>query len=381
MIVHAVASLDDAEGGVPRSTLALACHLDGILPDVAVLRVEAGGDGRGLAAAGDARGVRIHSARGGRYRVHDAARGLDALAKRFPIDLVHDHGIWLPMHHGIAAWCRSTGVPRMVSVRGMLNPWARDHHAARKRLAWLAFQRADLATADVLYATSDAELSAIRAAGMRQPVVLLPNGIEPPPEMPPVPVPAGGRRTALFLSRLHPSKGIDLLLRAWRDAAPPDWRLLIAGAGTAAFERSIAAAILTLGLHDTVALCGPADDAAKWSLYAQAELFLLPTRSENFGIVVAEALAAGVPVITTHAAPWDWLPARQAGWWVPVESASLAAAIREATALGPSELRAMGERGRAEARARFDWSAIAAQFAAAYDWIMGRGPAPACLHL
>ena len=86
-------------------------------------------------------------------------------------------------------------------------------------------------------------------------------------------------------------------------------------------------------------------------------------------------------MITTHAAPWDWLPARQAGWWVPVESASLAAAIREATALGPSELRAMGERGRAEARARFDWNAIAAQFAAAYDWIMGRGPAPACPHL
>jgi glycosyltransferase involved in cell wall biosynthesis len=157
--------------------------------------------------------------------------------------------------------------------------------------------------------------------------------------------------------------------------------LLIAGAGAAAFVRSIESTIANLGLRDTVVLCGPADDATKWRLYAQAELFLLPTRSENFGLVVAEALAAGVPVITTHAAPWDWLPARQAGWWVPVDAASLAGAIRAATALSSAELRAMGRRGRAEAIARFDWSAIAAQFAAAYDWILGRGSAPACLHL
>ena len=379
MILHTVASLNEAEGGVPRSTLALARHLAGRQLDVALVQIEADGGGRQAAWVETWNSLRVHTAHGSRYGLHDPGRLLDALHGGSRIDLVHDHGIWLPMHHGIAAWCRQTGVPRMVSVRGMLNPWARGHHAARKRLAWLAFQRGDLTTADVLHATSAAELSAIRAAGMRQPVVLLPNGIEPPAEMPPPP--SDGLRTALFLSRLHPSKGIDLLLQAWRDAAPPGWRLLIAGAGAAAFVRSIESTIANLGLRDTVVLCGPADDATKWRLYAQAELFLLPTRSENFGLVVAEALAAGVPVITTHAAPWDWLPARQAGWWVPVDAASLAGAIRAATALRPAELRAMGQRGRAEAIARFDWSALAAEFAAAYDWILGRGPVPACLHL
>jgi glycosyltransferase involved in cell wall biosynthesis len=379
MILHTVASLNEAEGGVPRSMLALARHLAGRRVGVAVFQIEADGGGRQAAWVETCSSSRVHTAHGSRYGLHDACRLLDALHAESRIDLVHDHGIWLPMHHGIAAWCRRTGVPRMVSVRGMLNPWARGHHAGRKRLAWLAFQRGDLATADALHATSAAELSAIRAAGTRQPVVLLPNGIEPPAEMPPPS--SAGPRTALFLSRLHPSKGIDLLLKAWRDAAPPGWRLVIAGAGAAAFVRSIESAIAALGLRDFVALCGPADNAAKWRLYAQAELFLLPTRSENFGLVVAEALAAGVPVITTHAAPWDWLPARQAGWWVPVDAASLAGAIRAATALSPAELRVMGRRGRAEAIARFDWSAIAAQFAAAYDWILGSGPAPACLHL
>jgi glycosyltransferase involved in cell wall biosynthesis len=379
MILHTVASLNESEGGVPRSTLALARHLSERRVCVAVVQVEADGGGQQAAWAEPWHGLRVHTGLGSRYKLHDAGRLLNALYGGSRIDLVHDHGIWLPMHHGIAAWCQQNGVPRIVSVRGMLNPWAVGHHAARKRFAWHAFQRRDLATADVLHATSDAELSAIRSAGMRQPVVLLPNGIEPPAEMPPPP--SAGLRTALFLSRLHPSKGVDLLLQAWRDAAPRGWRLLIAGAGAADFVRSIDDAIVALGLRDTVALCGPADDASKWGLYAQAELFLLPTRSENFGLVVAEALASGVPVITTHAAPWDWLPARHAGWWVPVDSSSLAGAIRTATALSPGELRGMGRRGRAEALARFDWPAIAAQFSAAYDWILGRCPAPACLHL
>jgi glycosyltransferase involved in cell wall biosynthesis len=379
MILHTVASLNESEGGVPRSTLALARHLSEGRLSVAVVQVEDNGGGQQAAWAEPRHGLRVHTGLGSRYKLHDAGRLLNALYGGSRIDLVHDHGIWLPMHHGIAAWCRQTGVPRMVSVRGMLNPWAVGHHAARKRFAWLAFQRRDLATADVLHATSDAELSAIRAAGMRQPVVLLPNGIEPPAEVT-APLSAGPR-TALFLSRLHPSKGIDLLLQAWRDAAPRGWRLLIAGAGAAAFVRSIERAIAALGLRDTVSLCGPADDAAKWRLYAQAELFLLPTRSENFGLVVAEALAAGVPVITTHAAPWEWLPAKQAGWWVPADAASLASGIRAATALSSAELRAMGRRGRGEALDRFDWPAIAAQFLATYDWILGRGPAPPCLHL
>lgn len=376
--MHAIASLDAAEGGVPRSTMALARHLARRTANIAVLQVEAEGCHSSCVSAEKAPAVRILTAHGSRYAVHDASRRLAAVHAVSRIDLVHDHGIWLPMHHGIAKWCQRTGVPRIVSVRGMLNPWARRHHAARKRVAWLAFQRGDLSAADVLHATSHSELSAIRAAGMRQPVVLLPNGIESPPEIPPRPT--DGLRTALFLSRLHPSKGIDLLLQAWRDARPRGWRLLIAGAGSAGFERSIHDAIAELGLRETVWLIGPADDAAKWHLYAQADLFLLPTRSENFGLVVAEALVAGVPVITTHAAPWDWLPARQAGWWVATDVASVAAAIRAATSLDEDELRAMGQRGRAIALDRFDWHAIAAQFAATYDWMMSRGPAPPCVH-
>lgn len=381
MIVHTVASLDQAGGGIPRSAIALASQLARNGREIAVLRVEAekGGD-RPMLSSGP-KTLRLHRGDGSRYVPNSAVSQLESLRVTSRVELVHDHGLWLPMHHGIAAWCRRCNVPRVVSIRGMLNPWARRHHATRKFFAWVAFQRADLAAADVLHATSEAEVEAIRTAGMLQPVVLLPNGIAPPIFSPRATTEPSGRRTALFLSRLHPSKGIDLLLQAWRDASPRGWRLVIAGAGSVAFVRWIDRSIGAFGLRETVSLHGPVDDRLKWDLYAGADLFLLPSRSENFGIVVAEALATGLPVITTHAAPWEWLPARQAGWWVPVDATKLADAIRTATACAPDELQAMGRRGRSEALIRFDWRTIAGHFAAVYAWILGRGPAPACVRV
>ncbi len=378
VVLHTVASLDRREGGVPRSVVAVVGRLRRAGCEARILAVEKTSVSLQLA---DRPAVDpIHEAiPASRYGRRQTLRQLDASAIAAPIDLVHDHGIWLPMHNAIASWCRRRGVPRVVSIRGMLNPWARRHHAARKWVAWHTYQRDDLAAADALHATSDPEYAAIRAAGLRQPVIVLPNGVEGPPtvsEKRP-----RGVRTALFLSRLHPSKGVEALLHAWREAAPAGWRLVIAGAGAAAYERSITARIATLGLTGVVALHGAVDDSTKWPLYEASDLFILPSLSENFGTVVAEALASGLPVITTQATPWDWLPARRAGWWVPVDGGGLADALREAAALPAAELQSMGERGRAFVRERFEWAAVAREFIAAYRWLVGHGSMPACVRL
>jgi glycosyltransferase involved in cell wall biosynthesis len=143
--------------------------------------------------------------------------------------------------------------------------------------------------------------------------------------------------------------------------------------------RSIKLSISRLGPAASVALHGTVDDVAKWDLYRACDLFVLPSHSENFGSVVAEALATGLPVITTRAAPWDWLPERRAGWWVSVDAASLSQAILEATSLPAEDLGSMGLRGREECRRLFDWSAITSQFLEAYDWLLGRAGMPACV--
>ncbi len=120
-------------------------------------------------------------------------------------------------------------------------------------------------------------------------------------------------------------------------------------------------------------------DAEKWELYGTADVFVLPTSSENFGAVVAEALASSVPVITTRAAPWSSLAERACGWWVEVGVEPLAAAIREAAAMTDADRRAMGIRGRRLVAERFAWPAIARRMLDVYRWLAGEREAPECV--
>lgn len=120
--------------------------------------------------------------------------------------------------------------------------------------------------------------------------------------------------------------------------------------------------------------------AHKAALYREADLFVLPTFSENFGLVVAEALAYGLPVITTRGAPWADLETYGCGWWIETGMEPLVPALRAAMALSNAERRAMGERGRVYVR-RYDWDVIAAETLALYRWVLGQGERPACVHV
>lgn len=124
---------------------------------------------------------------------------------------------------------------------------------------------------------------------------------------------------------------------------------------------------------------GEVDEMAKWDLYGSADLFVLPTFSENFGIVVAEALASGVPVVTTTAAPWGALAEHRCGWWVDVGVEPLAEALREATALSDAARHTMGRRGRALVEERYSWAHVAEQMRTAYGWVTGNGDRPECV--
>jgi glycosyltransferase involved in cell wall biosynthesis len=117
-------------------------------------------------------------------------------------------------------------------------------------------------------------------------------------------------------------------------------------------------------------------DDDKWALYRESDLFVLPTHSENFGVVVAEALASGVPALTTTGAPWAVLEEEDCGWWVEPEVASLEAALADAVGRPDEERLAMGRRGRALVEARFSWASVATKMKAAYRWVLGDGPRP-----
>jgi glycosyltransferase involved in cell wall biosynthesis len=286
--------------------------------------------------------------------------------------VVHDHGVWMPSNHAAATAARRLGAPLVVTTRGMLTMWALGQSRVKKRAAWLLYQGRDLRSAKLLHATAESEVEDIRRIGLRQPVIVLPNGVEVPELA--RGMPSGPRRRALFLSRVHPKKGLLNLVEAWAEVRPENWELVIAGPDEDGHRAEVEA---HARIHSVdIVWTGPVADDAKWDLYRSADLFVLPTFSENFGIVVAEALAVGVPALTTTGAPWELLNRERCGWWIDIGVEPLVAALREATELDDEARHAMGRRGRTYVREHLSWDHVANGMLAAYRWLVGRRERP-----
>ena len=193
---------------------------------------------------------------------------------------------------------------------------------------------------------------------------------------------AANRRTILFLGRIHPKKGIDNLLQAWHavEHKYPDWDLKIVGPDNSGYLVDMQALCAQLKLT-RVKFIDAVYGADKLQLYRDANLFVLPTHSENFGMTVAEALAAGTPAIVSKGAPWSGLEGNIAGWWIDIGVDSLVACLEKAMALSNAELMNMGESGRDWMIRSYSWDHIGQQMAAVYRWLVGGGSPPECVRL
>lgn len=300
-------------------------------------------------------------------------------------DVIHDNGLWRLHNHRLAVIARSRGIPRVVSTRGMLEPWALRHKWLKKQIAWWFYQRRDLSGAGVIHATSEAELENLAALPLGVPVRLIANGVDVPAEGWPDAV-TGGRgdgsvcRTALFVGRIYPVKGLPMLVEAWARVRPRDWRLVIAGPDEAGHRREVERAVAAADLGGSISFAGPLDGEAKEAAYRNADLFVLPTRSESFGMAIAEALAHGLPVLTTTAAPWPALEPRGCGWRVDATVEGIEAGLRDVTALDAATLRGRGLAGRALVESGYQWSAVARQFFGLYEEVVRAKSASAGAH-
>ncbi len=304
-------------------------------------------------------------------------RALAGAARR--ADLMHNHSLWLMANVYPAVVTPGSGCLLMTSPHGTLSSWALRRSYWPKRVMWWLCQARTLRRSACLHATVEAEYVDIRRAGLSAPVAVIPHGVDLPPDASPDESPGDrplGRRL-LFLGRIHPTKGVDVLLRAWRrvqDRAP-DWRLQVVGQGEAGYPERMRRLADELGV-ERVEFPGPVFGPAKTVAYRRADLFVLPTHSENFGMTVAEALAHGVPAIVSRGAPWQGLEAHRCGWWIELGVEPLVECLRQTLRLDPQELAERGARGRDWMRRDFSWSQIGEMMHETYRWLLAGGTPP-----
>lgn len=285
-------------------------------------------------------------------------------------DLVNAHALWQRPLHYAHRRAQQAGVPLVISPRGMMSTWAWRHHRWKKWLAEHCVHPGAFAAASGWHATSIEEADDIRARGWGQPICVAPNGVSIPDEHAlsvsqaywhqtcPACV---NRPTALFYSRLHAKKRVEELIDLWLDVAPRAWLLLLVGIPEAFSIEQLRARVAARAGAARIAVF---DGTNVPPPYAVAQLFLLPSHTENFGMVIAEALASGVPALVTDTTPWQALNRHDRGWccaWSEYPER-----LRQALACSLEELCARGQTDRRWMADEYSWAHTARKLSAFY---------------
>lgn len=308
-------------------------------------------------------------------RSPEMLKGLKVACKT--ADIAHINGLWqFPDVYPLWA-CKGTKCRLVVQPHGTLSKAAMKYSRLAKFLFGHLYQYEVLRKADMFVATSQEECDDIRKLGYYQPVAVLPNGVE----VPNIRLSAETQRDKkrmFFLSRIHPKKNVEMMIRCWArlESQFPEWDLSIVGPDRDNPYADHMKDLVTQLHCKRVTFEGELNGDAKYHFMAESDCEVLPTHSENFGMVVAEALACGTPVICSHGAPWAGLEANKCGWWVPTEEAALESAMREAMSLNDATRREMGARGREWMKRDFDWNAIGRKMKVAYEWLLNGGDKP-----
>jgi glycosyltransferase involved in cell wall biosynthesis len=351
------------------------------------------------------------------------------------LEILSIHGLWKYCSVASWRWHRRTGRPYIIHPHGMLESWALQNARWKKRIAALLYEDRHLRGAACLRALCEAEAHSIRAYGLRNPICVIPNGVEVPaigqqttdhrPPTTDIGPLTSGRKMLLYLGRLHPKKNVAALVKAWAAVQksafggqkPGGWILAIAGWDQGGYERRLkqlveenglqfsdirgqssavsrqwsgdfaadtaAATGLTseLGPRTSVAFLGPRFGPEKDAAYRACDAFILPSLSEGLPMAVLEAWAHAKPVLMTAECNLPEGFAAGAALQIGTSPEEIAAGLKQLTEMSDSDRTVMGGRGRTLAATKFSWPRIGEQMRAAYEWMLGGGTPPETVRL
>lgn len=309
--------------------------------------------------------------------------GLSTALVRSGADILLTHGIWQYSSRAANAWHRRTGRPYVVHPHGMLDPWAVNNSRWKKRLAGWLYENRNLRGSAAIRALCDSEVRSVRQFGLKNPVCVIPNGIDPPLSVGQEPPPwrPSSKYTLLYLGRLHPKKNLGPLLVAWKRAVGSngngkDWKLIIAGWEQGGYGDQMQALARKLELEASVEFLGSLYGSSKAAAYRHCDGFVLPSLSEGLPMVILEAWSYGKPVLMT---PQCNLPegfAREAALRIETTSTEIETGLHRLFEMSDGDRKSMGERGRQLTLEKFSWPQIGEEMYRVCQWVLGGGSPP-----
>lgn len=320
------------------------------------------------------------------FRVWSYSKQLVPALLGADLDILSTHGLWKYCSVASQRWHRRTGRPYIVHPEGMLEPWALRNAGLKKRFAAMLYENRHLEGARCLRALCEAEVQSIRIYGLRNPICVIPNGVDLP-DLSETPASqshgfAEGRKVLLYLGRLHPKKNLANLIRAWKQilnshpSVRASWLLAIAGWSQGGYDAQLRQLTTDLGLLTSVIFLGPRFGTEKNECYRTCAAFIMPSLSEGLPMTVLESWAYAKPVLMTPECNLSEGFAAGAALQIGAGPEEIAAGLKQAIEMSDDDRRAMGNRGRDLVATKFSWPRIGEQMRSVYEWVLGAGPTP-----
>ncbi|MGO8763585.1 MAG: glycosyltransferase [Limisphaerales bacterium] len=295
-------------------------------------------------------------------------------------DILHGHGLYVGTNYVFGREALRQGKPLVYHAHGFFEPWILNRSRRKKKLAHWLFEDANFRQVKLWRALTSKEADQIRSCGIKAPIVIAPNGLRledyPKPEKldEPIETPmiqrlAKAKRRLLFLGRIHPKKGLDLLLPSWASLSHlhKNWELVIAGPDEQGHLSEVRRLVQSLGISEKVRFTGPLTGRAKNLMLYSADLFVLPSHSEGFSMSLLEAMACEVPIVATRACNFPQITASQAGWECEGTTESITGTLKNALLEDDLARKQRGRNGRQLVKEHYSWPVILSTLLQACD--------------